>query len=257
MRIDILTLFPEMFAPLYSSILGRAVKGNKLELNVVNIRDYAQNKHKSVDDTPFGGGAGMVMTCQPVYDAVMALDPTHEARRIYLSPKGRTLTQAAVMEYSKSYTRLLLLCGHYEGIDQRVLDMLVDEELSVGDYVLTGGELPAMVLVDAVARYLPEVLHASESVEEESFSASLLEYPHYTKPAEWQGVKVPEVLLSGDHAKIAAWRKRMAEEETAKKRPDLYQKYITSEPYLKEEAARIKREKRRQQRLAKKKKDEE
>ena len=198
MKIDILTLFPDMFAPLFQSITGRAVEAEKLELRVTDIRSFSQNKHKKTDDYPFGGGAGMVMTCQPIYDAVQAVDPEHRARRIYLSPKGRTLCQDAVRELA-GYDRLLLLCGHYEGVDQRVLDLCMDEEISIGDYVLTGGELPAMVLCDAVARFQPEVLHSADSVAEESFSEGLLEYPHYTRPEEFMGLRVPEVLLSGHH----------------------------------------------------------
>lgn len=220
MRIDILTLFPEMFAPLFQSIMGRAVEADKLELRVTDIRSFSQNKHKKTDDYPFGGGAGMVMTCQPIYDAVQAVDPEHRARRIYLSPKGRTLCQRVVRELA-ACDRLLLLCGHYEGVDQRVLDLCMDEEISIGDYVLTGGELPAMVLADAVARFQPEVLHSADSVVEESFSEGLLEYPHYTRPEEFMGLRVPEVLLSGHHANIAAWRREQALALTRQRRPDL------------------------------------
>ena len=220
MKIDILTLFPDMFAPLFQSITGRAVEAEKLELRVTDIRSFSQNKHKKTDDYPFGGGAGMVMTCQPIYDAVQAVDPEHRARRIYLSPKGRTLCQDAVRELA-GYDRLLLLCGHYEGVDQRVLDLCMDEEISIGDYVLTGGELPAMVLCDAVARFQPEVLHSADSVVEESFSEGLLEYPHYTRPEEFMGLRVPEVLLSGHHANIARWRREQALRITRERRPDL------------------------------------
>ncbi len=220
MKIDILTLFPDMFAPLFQSITGRAVEAEKLELRVTDIRSFSQNKHKKTDDYPFGGGAGMVMTCQPIYDAVQAVDPEHRARRIYLSPKGRTLCQDAVRELA-GYDRLLLLCGHYEGVDQRVLDLCMDEEISIGDYVLTGGELPAMVLCDAVARFQPEVLHSADSVAEESFSEGLLEYPHYTRPEEFMGLRVPEVLLSGHHANIAKWRREQALRITRERRPDL------------------------------------
>ena len=220
MKIDILTLFPDMFAPLFQSITGRAVEAEKLELRVTDIRSFSQNKHKKTDDYPFGGGAGMVMTCQPIYDAVQAVDPEHRARRIYLSPKGRTLCQDAVRELA-GYDRLLLLCGHYEGVDQRVLDLCMDEEISIGDYVLTGGELPAMVLCDAVARFQPEVLHSADSVVEESFSEGLLEYPHYTRPEEFMGLRVPEVLLSGHHANIAKWRREQALRITRERRPDL------------------------------------
>lgn len=220
MKITVLTLFPEMFSALDASILGRARSRGLLELEYVNIRDFAANKHKKTDDYPFGGGAGMVMSCQPIYDAVLSCDPEHSCRRIYLSPKGRLLTQPLVQEYARGGD-LLLLCGHYEGVDQRVLDLLFDEELSVGDYVLTGGELPAMVVIDCVARYLPEVLHSAQSVEEESFSAGLLEYPQYTRPEEFMGVRVPEVLLSGNHARIAAWRREQSLKVTAERRPEL------------------------------------
>ena len=223
MKIDILTLFPDMFAPLFQSITGRAVEAEKLELRVTDIRSFSQNKHKKTDDYPFGGGAGMVMTCQPIYDAVQAVDPEHRARRIYLSPKGRTLCQDVVRELA-GYDRLLLLCGHYEGVDQRVLDLCMDEEISIGDYVLTGGELPAMVLCDAVARFQPEVLHSADSVAEESFSEGLLEYPHYTRPEEFMGLRVPEVLLSGHHANIAKWRREQSLRITRERRPDLLAK---------------------------------
>lgn len=220
MKITVLTLFPEMFSALDASILGRAKSKGLLETEFVNIRDFAANKHKKTDDYPFGGGAGMVMSCQPVYDAVLACDPEHSCRRIYLSPKGRLLCQSLVQEYAGGQD-LLLLCGHYEGVDQRVLELLFDEELSIGDYVLTGGELPAMVLIDCVARYLPDVLHSAQSVEEESFSAGLLEYPQYTRPEEFLGLKVPEVLLSGNHAKIAEWRREQSFKITAERRPEL------------------------------------
>ena len=220
MKITVLTLFPEMFSALDASILGRAKSKGLLELEFINIREFAANKHKKTDDYPFGGGAGMVMSCQPIYDAVLACDPEHSCRRVYLSPKGRLLCQPLVQEYAKGQD-LLLLCGHYEGVDQRVLDLLFDEELSIGDYVLTGGELPAMVLIDCVARYLPEVLHSAQSVEEESFSSGLLEYPQYTRPEEFLGVRVSEVLLSGNHAKIAEWRREQSLKVTAERRPEL------------------------------------
>lgn len=219
MRIDVLTLFPEMFAPLFSSIIGRAVKNGKVEINVVDIREYTENKHKKCDDSPFGGGAGMVMTAQPIVSAITAVDPEHEARRIYMSPKGRTFNQNIVLEYA-SYKRLLLLCGHYEGVDQRALDLCIDEELSIGDYVLTGGEIPAMAVTDAVCRYVGGVINA-DSLSQESFSSGMLEYPHYTKPQEFMGLKVPEVLLSGNHAEIDKWRQAESEKITAARRPDL------------------------------------
>ncbi len=193
MKIDILTLFPEMFEPLKQSILGRAIENNLIEINLINIRDFSKDKHKKVDDTPYGGGAGMVIRADVVYDAFKSLNPTN-AKTIFLSPQGSTLNQNKVQELSKE-DHLILLCGHYEGIDQRVLDEIVDEEISIGDYVLTGGELPAMVLVDAVSRYVDGVI-SKESVEEESFSNGLLEYPQYTRPEIFLNKQVPEILKS-------------------------------------------------------------
>ena len=193
MKIDILTLFPEMFEPLKQSILGRAIENNLIEINLINIRDFSKDKHKKVDDTPYGGGAGMVIRADVVYDAFKSLNSTN-AKTIFLSPQGSTLNQNKVQELS-SEDHLILLCGHYEGIDQRVLDEIVDEEISIGDYVLTGGELPAMVLVDAVSRYIDGVI-SKESVEEESFSNGLLEYPQYTRPEIFLNKQVPEVLKS-------------------------------------------------------------
>ena len=219
MKIDVLTLFPEMFTPLKTSIIGRAVNSGKLEINIVDIRDYTLDKHKKCDDAPFGGGAGMVMMPQPIASAIEAVDPEHKAKRIYLSPKGRVFKQEVVLEYSKE-ERLLLLCGHYEGVDQRVIDLFIDEELSIGDFVLTGGEIPAMAVVDAVARYVDGVIN-SESLSQESFASGSLEYPHYTRPQEFMGLKVPEVLTSGDHGKVDKWRQKMSQEITAKNRPDL------------------------------------
>lgn len=219
MRIDILTLFPEMFSALNESILGRAQKQGKVEINVVSIRDYTEDKHLKCDDYPFGGGAGMVMMPQPIGSAIEAVDPRHEARRIYLSPKGETLVQQKVFSLL-SYERLVLLCGHYEGVDQRVIDLFIDEEISIGDYVLTGGELPAMVLCDCVCRYVDGVISTSSLVDE-SFSDNLLEYPQYTRPKEYKGLCVPEVLSSGDHAKVDEWRRREAMKLTKEKRPDL------------------------------------
>lgn len=219
MKITILTLFPEMFTPLSESIIGRARKKGLIEIEAVNIRDYTEDKHMKCDDYPFGGGAGLVMMAQPIGSAVEAVDPEHKARRIYLSPKGQTFRQEKVFELVER-EHIVLLCGHYEGVDQRVLDLFFDEEISIGDYVLTGGELPAMVVCDAVARYAEGVL-APESLVQESFSENLLEYPHYTRPAEYRGLTVPEVLRSGDHAKIDAWRREQALAITKKNRPDL------------------------------------
>ena len=193
MKINILTLFPEMFEPLKTSIIGRACEKELIELNIVNIRDFSKDKHKKVDDTPYGGGAGMVMKPDVVYDSFKSLD-IKNAKTIYLSPQGKTLNQEKVKLLSKE-DNLILLCGHYEGIDQRVLEKIVDEEISIGDYVLTGGELPAMVLVDSVSRYVEGVL-SEESTVEESFSNGLLEYPQYTRPEIFLDKKVPEVLLS-------------------------------------------------------------
>jgi tRNA (guanine37-N1)-methyltransferase len=219
MRIDILTLFPEMFTPLQESILGRAQKDGKLQFNVVNLRDYTTDKHLKCDDYPFGGGAGMVMMPQPIGSAIEALDPEHKAHRIYMSPKGETFKQQKVFELLE-YEHLILLCGHYEGVDQRVIDLFIDEEISIGDYVLTGGELPAMVVADCVSRYVDGVISPSSLVDE-SFSENLLEYPQYTRPQEYKGLTVPEVLRSGDHGKIDAWRRAQSLEITKKCRPDL------------------------------------
>jgi len=222
MKIDVLTLFPEMFAPLKTSIIGRAVDSGKIQINVVDIRDYTLDKHKKCDDAPFGGGAGMVMTPQPIASAIEAIDPDHKAKRIFMSPKGRTLNQSVVLEYSKC-DRLLLLCGHYEGVDQRVIDLYIDEEVSLGDFVLTGGEIPAMALTDAVCRYVDGVING-ESLSQESFASGLLEYPQYTRPQEFKGLKVPDVLTSGNHGEVDKWRAQKALEITKKMRPDLVDK---------------------------------
>ena len=219
MKITVLTLFPEMFAPLYGSIIGRAVDAGKLNIEVVNIRDFAENKHKKCDDYPFGGGAGMVMMPQPIGSAINAVDPDHKAYRIYMSPKGATFTQDKAFGLLKR-EHLILLCGHYEGVDQRVIDLYIDEEISIGDYVLTGGELPAMVVCDCVARYVDGVI-SDGSLADETFGENGLEYPQYTRPAEYEGVCVPEVLLSGNHAQIDAWRKEQSEKLTMERRPDL------------------------------------
>ena len=219
MKITVLTLFPEMFSPLQKSIIGRAQNEGKVTIETVNIRDYTEDKHLKCDDYPFGGGAGMVMTAQPIGSAVEALDPDHKARRIYLSPKGKRFCQEKVYELS-ALEHILLLCGHYEGVDQRAIDLFFDEEISIGDYVLTGGELPAMVVADAVVRYADGVL-SPESLVDESFSENLLEYPQYTRPVEYRGQRVPEIRLSGDHAKIDSWRREQALIVTKKNRPDL------------------------------------
>ena len=222
MIIDILTLFPDMFTPLKESVIGRAVKAEKVEIRVTDIRDYTLDKHKKCDDYTFGGGAGMVLMPQPVASAIEAIDPEHKARRIYMSPKGKTFTQKMVPELL-ACERLLLLCGHYEGVDQRVIDLYIDEEISIGDYVLTGGELPAMVVSDAVCRYIDGVL-SNDSLTDETFTGDTLEYPQYTRPREFMGLTVPEVLLSGNHAEIDKWRKKESMALTKKMRPDLIKK---------------------------------
>lgn len=221
MKIDILTLFPEMFAPLKTSIIGKAVDGGILDIRITDIRQYTLDKHHKCDDYPFGGGAGMVMMPQPIFDAVNAVDPERKSLRIYMSPKGKTLNMPIVKRLAGENRDLLILCGHYEGVDQRVLDLCFDEEISIGDYVLTGGELPAMVLVDSVARYVDGVLGSESSVKEETFSENTLEYPQYTRPQIFEGIPVPEVLLSGHHANIEKWRKQQSAELTKRLRPDL------------------------------------
>lgn len=218
MKFNVLTLFPEMFDILETSILGRAKKEGKIEINLINIRDFSKSKHKKVDDTPYGGGAGMVIRPDVVYDAYSSIK-NKNAKVIYLTPQGKRLTQQKVKELSLE-DELVLLCGHYEGIDERVLEKIVDEEISIGDYVLTGGELPAMVLIDSVSRYIEGVLN-NESVEEESFSNGLLEYPQYTRPETFMDLKVPEVLISGHHKNIEKWRYEKSLERTKLKRPDL------------------------------------
>lgn len=218
MKFDVLTLFPEMFESMKHSIVGKALEKNIIDINTINIRDFSKDKHKKVDDTPYGGGAGMVMKPDVVYDAYQSVKDEN-AKVIYLSPKGKTLNQDKVKELSKE-NHIILLCGHYEGIDQRVVDEIVDEEISIGDYVLTGGELPSMVLIDSVSRYIEGVI-TRESVEEESFSNGLLEYPQYTRPEEFLNKRVPEVLLSGHHENIRKWREEQSLRITKMNRPDL------------------------------------
>ena len=220
MKFDVLTLFPEMFSPLNESIIGKAVEKDLININLINIRDFSKDKHKNVDDTSYGGGAGMVIRPDVVYDAFNSVKDDN-AKVIYMSPQGKVLNQKKVVELSKE-KHLILLCGHYEGIDQRVLDEIVDEEISIGDYVLTGGEIPAMVLIDSVSRYVEGVI-SEESTSEESFSneKNLLEYPQYTRPEVFNGVKVPEVLISGHHENIRKWREEKALQNTKNKRPDL------------------------------------
>ena len=220
MRIDILTLFPEMFdGVLSASMLGRAQASGLIDIRVHNIRDYTDNKHRKADDYPFGGGAGLVMMAQPIYDCMDAVLQGESAHRILLTPRGRTLNQKIAKELSCE-DRLVLLCGHYEGVDERVME-IIDDEISIGDYVLTGGELPAMVLIDCVSRLIPGVLGSEESAADESFSDDLLEYPQYTRPASFRGMDVPEILLNGHHAKIQAWRAEQSRLKTALNRPDL------------------------------------
>ena len=218
MKFDVLTLFPEMFDTLKQSIIGKAIEKDLIDINLVNIRDFSKDKHKKVDDTPYGGGAGMVIRPDVVYDSYQSVK-SENAKVIYMSPQGKVLNQEKVVELSKE-KHLIILCGHYEGIDQRVLDEIVDEEISIGDYVLTGGELPAMVLIDSVSRYVEGVI-SEDSTSEESFSNNLLEYPQYTRPEIFNGEKVPEVLLSGHHENIRKWRNEKALEITKTKRPDL------------------------------------
>ena len=218
MKFDVLTLFPEMFEILKSSVIGKAIEKDLIDINLINIRDFSNDKHKKVDDTPYGGGAGMVMKPDVVYSAYDSVKDKN-AKVIYMSPQGKKLNQKKVEELSKE-NHLIILCGHYEGIDQRVLDKIVDEEISIGDYVLTGGEIPAMVLIDSVSRYIDGVI-SNESVSEESFSNGLLEYPQYTRPEVFMGEKVPDVLISGHHENINKRRSQESFKNTLKKRPEL------------------------------------
>ena len=218
MKFNVLTLFPEMFSALDESIIGRGKEKGLIDINLINIRDFSKDKHKKVDDTPYGGGAGMVMEPTVVYDAYCSVKEPN-AKVIYMSPQGKTLNQQMVQDLAKE-ENIILLCGHYEGIDQRVIDEIVDEEISIGDYVLTGGELPAMVLIDSVSRYVEGVLK-EDSIQEESFTNGLLEYPQYTRPEIFLGKRVPEVLLSGHHENIKEWRRNQSIINTYLKRPEL------------------------------------
>jgi len=233
-RIDVLTLFPGAVEPFFgASIIGRAQAAGLVTIRCTNIRDYATDTHRSVDDRPFGGGPGMVMMCPVVFDAVEhveSVDP-RPATRILLTPQGEPFTQAVARELA-GRPRLLLICGHYEGFDERIREGLRPREISVGDYVLSGGEAAAMAVVDAVVRLLPGAVGDEESIETESFSEGLLEYPQYTRPREYRGLAVPEVLLSGDHARIARWRREQALERTRQRRPDLYQRLQSTRPDL-------------------------
>ncbi|MBE6686978.1 MAG: tRNA (guanosine(37)-N1)-methyltransferase TrmD [Ruminococcaceae bacterium] len=221
MRFDIMTLFPELVNNVLSeSIIGRARQAGIIEINAHNIRDYSKDKHRRVDDTPYGGGMGMLMAAPPVYDCYCDIPKCESCRTVYMSPKGKPLTQKKVKELS-GYDQIVILCGHYEGVDQRVLDLIIDEEISIGDYVLTGGEIPACIVVDAVSRLKEGVLSDSECFENESLSEGMLEYPQYTRPYEFMGEKVPMVLLGGNHKEIDKWRFKKALEMTKKQRPDL------------------------------------
>lgn len=231
MRIDILTLFPEMCETVMSeSIIGRARNAGKVEIVCTNIRDFSGNKHNKVDDMPYGGGMGMIMAASPIYNCYKSLynEGEEKPRLVYMSPKGKTFDQKKAIEFSK-LNRLVLLCGHYEGIDQRVIDEIVDEEISIGDFVLTGGELPALTVADAVCRMLPGVLSDNICFEEESHFAGLLEYPQYTRPDIWNGRSVPKVLLSGNHAKIDEWRKVQSILITLERRPDMLNEDMLSQ----------------------------
>ncbi len=229
MRFDIMTLFPELVGYVLSeSIIGRAQKSGAIEVGIHNIRDHSEDKNRRVDDTPYGGGKGMLMAAPPIYNCyksiIDASTTEMRTRRIFMSPKGKVLDQRHALELSMNYDRLIILCGHYEGVDQRIIDEIIDEEISIGDYVLTGGEIPACILVDAVARTVDGVLSARECFESESHSAGVLEYPQYTRPYEFHGVKVPDVLLSGHHANIERWRAEEALRLTQRLRPDLLEK---------------------------------
>lgn len=223
MKFHFLTVFPEYFGVLDYGIIGRAARESRFSVNVVNIRDYSTDKHRKTDDYPYGGGAGMVMTPDPIVRATEAADPDHKALRIYMSPKGEPFKQGMAKELA-AYDELLFLCGGYEGVDERAIELTVDREISIGDYVLTGGELPALVVMNAVARYIDGVLGSSESTVEESFSSGLLEYPQYTRPQVYRGLSVPDVLVSGNHAEVDAWRARKSLEITKARRPDLLDK---------------------------------
>ncbi len=219
MKIDILTLFPEMFVPLKESIIGKARDKHCLEINLINIRDFSLDKHHKCDDYIFGGGEGLLMTPQPLFDAIESVKKDN-SYIIYMSPKGKTLTQKIVKDFS-TFEHLIIICGHYEGVDQRVIDVFVDAEISIGDYVVTGGELPAMVFVDAISRFIPGVLGNIDSAKHDSFENNLLEYPQYTRPQDFRGLKVPDVLISGNHAEIAKWREEQSRELTKQRRPDM------------------------------------
>lgn len=238
MKINILTLFPEMFmAVTESSILGKAGEKGILDINLINIRDFSKDRHNKADDTPYGGGVGMVMFCQPIFDALRSVDA--EGKKIlYMSPRGKVLNQEKIEELA-SLDEMTVLCGHYEGVDQRVLDYWNMEEISIGDYILTGGELAAMVMIDAVSRFIPDVLGTSESAVDESIYSGLLEYDQYTKPRIYEAMEVPEVLFNGNHKLIHLWQFRNSLELTKKRRPDLWSAYLSQEKNLSKEEKKI------------------
>lgn len=237
MNIQVLTLFPEMFTAVKSSILGKAEEKGLLSISLTNIRDYTVDKHNRADEYPFGGGAGMVMMADPVFRAMEAVDAEGK-RAIYLSPRGRILDQPKIEELAKE-EELILLCGHYEGVDQRILDYWNMEEISIGDYILTGGELPAMVLIDSVARMIPEVLKNAHSARDESIYSGLLEYPQYTKPRQYRGMEVPEVLVSGNHKLIGLWKLEQSLVLTKERRPDLFERFVEKSGGLTKEEKRL------------------
>ena len=238
MKINVLTLFPEMFTAVTdSSILGKAGEKGILDFNIINIRDFSKDRHNKADDTPYGGGVGMVMFCQPIFDALRSIDA--EGKKImYMSPRGNVLDRAK-LEDLEQLDEMVILCGHYEGVDQRVLDYWNMEEVSIGDYILTGGELAAMVMVDAVSRFVPEVLGTKESATEESIYSGLLEYDQYTKPREYEGLEVPEVLFNGNHKLIHLWQLRNSLELTKERRPDLWEAYLSKEKNLTKDEKKI------------------
>ena len=238
MKINVLTLFPEMFAPVTeSSILGRAGEKGILDFNIINIRDFSRDKHNKADDTPYGGGVGMVMFCQPIFDALRSIKAEGK-KIIYMSPRGKVLDPSKIEELAR-FDEMVILCGHYEGVDQRVLDYWNMEEVSIGDYILTGGELAAMVMIDAVSRFVPDVLGTRESATEESIYSGLLEYDQYTKPREYEGLEVPEVLFNGNHKLIHLWQYRNSLEQTKEKRPDLWEAYLSKEKNLSKDEKKI------------------
>ena len=243
MRFHILTLFPEMVMQgLNTSIIGNAVEQNLIEINVINIRDFTKDRHKKVDDYPYGGGAGMVMQAQPIYDAWMSIvaQVGYEPRCVYLTPQGQVFAQGMAKEYAREED-LIFLCGHYEGVDERVLEEIVTDYVSIGDYVLTGGELPAMVMVDAISRMVPGVLTNEESGSTESLEGGLLEYPQYSRPANWNGKEVPQVLLSGDHKKIESWRHEQSVQRTLRNRPELLEEAELSRADVKQILKQLKK----------------